>query len=139
MTQKSLNVKRISLSKGETLGDSFKEVKEILDSRVYLHEVMMRSSVLYKTIYMDMVEKMKVLEKKLKPISPAFLNWLMEYSGLVGYSPLNGNAKCNETHETSLPKQKKRIRKPIDLADQPEAKKAKKQRVSRKRKTTKQK
>ncbi|XP_046563345.1 uncharacterized protein LOC124272235 [Haliotis rubra] len=133
MAQKSVDVKRVAFSSEETFDDTFLKVKDILDSQVYLHEVMMRSSELYKTIYMDMLEKTKALEGKLQPMSPAFLKWLTDYTHLIGSfsSAQEQTSETATTQKTVVAKKKKRSRKMEDDLFQPSVKKPKKQQVKK--------
>ncbi len=134
MAQKSVDVKRVAFSSEETFDDTFLKVKDILDSQVYLHEVMMRSSVLYKTIYTNMLENTKALEGKLQPMSPAFLKWLTDYTHLIGSfsSAQEQTSETATTQKTVVAKKKKRSRKTMeDDLFQPNVKKPKKQQVKK--------
>ncbi|XP_046561847.1 uncharacterized protein LOC124270833 isoform X2 [Haliotis rubra] len=98
MAQKIPN---LDFSTDQLLTTVFQEVKDIMNDQVHLHETMMRTSVLYKSTYTHMTEKMKTLQEKLPLVSPALLNLMMDYTKLVTAST---DAKPSDS---SLPKAKK--------------------------------
>ncbi|XP_067656675.1 uncharacterized protein [Haliotis asinina] len=137
MTQESVDVKCVALSSVETFNDTFLKVKDILDTQLYLHEIMMRSNVLYKTNYTDMLEKTKAREGKLQQMSSPFLKWLTDYTDLIGsFSYAAAQDRTSESgtvQEISVLQKKKRRRKTMeDDLFKPVVKKSKKGDTSKK-------